>query len=120
MDFLTELGDSLEKLKETVDDYLSEKYEEELPTIKFTNPSSFTQYAWNISRPSREALLIYLHKIKDEIYMRKQMKELCEVLEKHPMFGVKLWEMLNRKAGETHKEKAAFIEENIALVTEPV
>ena len=48
------------------------------------------------------------------------MEELREVLDKHPMFGKKLWEMLNQEAGKTHKEQKAFIDENIALVADLV
>ncbi len=48
------------------------------------------------------------------------MEGLGEVLEQHPMFGGKLWEMLIKEAGASHGEQSAFIEENIALVDELV
>ncbi len=33
------------------------------------------------------------------------MEDLGELLEQHPMFGGKLWEMLINEAGETHEEQ---------------
>ncbi len=48
------------------------------------------------------------------------MKVFVKVLEKNPIFGIKLWEMFNQEAGKTHKNQAAFIDKNIALVSDLV
>ncbi len=119
MEYLAELGDSLEQLKEEMDGYLSDE-EDYLPPTKFANPKSFSQFAWNVAGPSKGALLIYLRELKDHHVLGKQMEELGEVLEKHPMFGGKLWEMLDQDAGINHEDQAAFINENIAIVADLV
>ena len=63
---------------------------------------------------------MYLHDLKDEHKLGKEMKELGEVLDHHPMFGGKLWEMINEEAGETHEEQEEFINEHIELVAKLV
>ena len=59
---------------------------------------------------------MYLNDLKDEHKLGKEMKELGEVLDHHPMFGGKLWEMINEEAGKTHEDQETFIDEHIDLV----
>ena len=120
LEYLTELEDELDQLKTKLDDYSSDEDEIKKPPTKFANPDSFAKCAWNISGPSKGALLMYLHELKEEHILGKEMAELDEVLEQHPMFGGKLWEMINSEAGETHDKQAQFIDEHIELVAKLV
>ena len=63
---------------------------------------------------------MYLHELKEELILGKEMAKLDEVLERHPMFGGKLWEMINEEAGESHDEQTQFIDEHIELVAKLV
>ena len=120
LEYLTELEDDLDQLKTRLEGYSSDEEDIKKPPTKFANPNSFAQYAWNISGPSKGAILMYLHALKEELILGKEMAKLDEVLERHPMFGGKLWEMINEEAGESHDKQTQFIDEHIELVAKLV
>ena len=120
LEYLTELGDDLNQLQNELEGCSSDEDEIKKPPTKFANPDTFAKCAWNIAGPSKGALLMYLHDLKDEHKLGREMKELGEVLDHHPMFGGKLWEMINEEAGTTHEEQEEFINEHIELVAKLV